>query len=124
MRLLNFLFIFLSGALSYTTTNNSSNFNTTRFMHINNGCLMDSNFNFSCIYVTQLIWMDPIMKADLEYVCDKCKQRNFTNNQLAKIVNKRFNDTKLNNCTVTTIDNLGSMQLVDQCPYLYKEFCS
>ena len=126
MKLTFLVLLLLSNALSYVTVNTNnitSNFNTTNFMHINNGCLMDSNLNFSCIYVTQLIWLDPFMKSDIKYVCDKSKQKNLTNDQLAKLINTRFNNTLLSNCTVNTINGYGSVQLIDQCPYLYNQTC-
>ncbi len=121
-----FFFIF-TNTFTYeinTTNFNTTNFNTTNFMHINNDCLMDPNLNFSCIYVTQLIWLDPIMDYDLKYICNKCKQNNFTNSQLAIIINKRFKNTLLNNCSVNTINGFENIQLIEQCPFLYNETCS
>ena len=102
---------------------NTTIFNTTNFMHINNGCLMDSDLNFSCIYITQLIWLDPFMNYDVKYICNQCKKKNFTNNQLAEFINKRFNNTLLSNCTVNVISGYEEIQLIDQCKYLYNNTC-
>jgi hypothetical protein len=118
---MNIIFIKL---LFFTIVKALMNFNTTNFMHINDKCLMDPNLNFSCIYVTQLIWLDPIMDYDVKYICNKCKQNNFTNDQLAITINKRFKNTLLNNCSVNTINGFENIQLIEQCPFLYNETCS
>jgi hypothetical protein len=53
------------------------------------------------------------MDYDIKYISNKCKQNNFTNNQLALTINKIFKNTLLNNCSVNTIIDFKNIQLIE-----------
>ena len=67
--------------------------------------------------------IDPDKSADVTSICKQSKTSNFDNDQLAEIVNTKFQKYGLSSCRISVLNNVGSIQLKDQCPSEYKNVC-
>lgn len=94
------------------------------FMQMNNKCEVASSTLYSCDDIPFILSMDPDHDTDLKNICEKSKTSNFNNDQLASLVNLKLQKYGLSSCRVSVLNNLGNVQLKDQCPKDYKQFCN
>ena len=92
------------------------------FAQMNEPCFRFSEQFFFCDDITTAINFDPDKSDDIKNVCNQSKINNFTNDDLANLINYKFDNLGAP-CNVHTINNLGSTQLRKHCPKIYEEQC-
>ena len=92
-------------------------------MIMSSNCWIAPNTKYSCTDIPNVINMDPDEKKDIENICNSSRTSGFTNEQLADLVNSRFNEEGLSNCKLSVLNNLGNKEFKDQCPFEYKNYC-
>jgi len=93
------------------------------FLQMSDSCWVDSNKTYTCSDMDTYIDYDPYIDDDVKYVCKNIKTGNYTNNNFASLANFRLKSSGFTSCYVKSIDNLGKVQLKNQCPSIYKYYC-
>ena len=94
------------------------------FLQMNNMCQVASSAKYGCRNIPFILDVDPDKSTDLKTICDESRTSHFNNDQLAALVNAQLQKYNLSPCRISVLNNLGSVQLKDQCPTAYKNFCS
>ena len=95
----------------------------TGFLQMSNRCWIDTNKTYTCSDMDTYISYDPFMDEDVKYVCKNIKTGNYTNDNFASLANFRLKSAGFTACYVKSINNLGKVQLKNQCPSNYKDYC-
>jgi hypothetical protein len=94
----------------------------TPFMQTDNGCLMFSEKKFVCDDINSVIDYDPDSMDDVKTVCNQSNINNFTNDDLAHLINSRLKQNYIP-CVIHTINDLGPIQLKKHCSEMYETQC-
>ena len=90
-------------------------------MKTNDTCSILPKQKLVCDDIYMITKKDPYWDTDRDFVCDKAKKYDFTNNDLANLINFKFNYYE-SLCTVYTINDAGTIQLRKQCPDIYNHY--
>jgi len=93
------------------------------FLQMNNMCEEAPSVFYGCGDIPFILDMDPDRSEDVKTICDQSKTSHFDNDQLAALVNSKFQKYNLSPCRISVINNLGNIQFRDECPAAYKQFC-
>ena len=74
----------------------------TNFMVMNTDCYVCPSQKYNCNDVPYVLIFDIDEKKDIKYICNKSKVNDFTNQDLADIVNSQFKE---------------------QCPTMFNQYC-
>lgn len=92
------------------------------FMQMNEPCFVLSEQKLECSNMYTVTIDDPYWKADLDYICNQLKKKDFTNGDLANLINYKFEYYNCP-CNIHTIHNSSEIQFRDQCPEIYTHYC-
>ena len=95
----------------------------TPFMQMNKDCFMFPGQELICDNLNTAIDNDPFYTDDVKTVCKRSKVNNFTNEDLANLVNSRFDGMGFP-CKIHTINNSSSTQFRNQCTEIYTRECT
>ena len=95
----------------------------TDFMVMNDDCYVCPAQKYNCNDVPYILMFDPDEKQDIEYVCNKSKVDDFTNQELADIVNTRFHESGFPMCNISVFKKYINSQFKEQCPIMFNQYC-
>jgi hypothetical protein len=93
------------------------------FMVMNDDCYVDPGQQYGCGDVPYILMFDPDEKQDIEYICNKSKANDFTNQQFADITTRRFHDLGFSTCNISVFKKFINYQFKDQCPIMFNKYC-